>query len=87
MKGKKRTKFFKFPLAKVKKIIQKNEEIGKIDRTIPFIICKPKSLQYSQIAGVLPQEDARKAQGPVRGPKSETHPFPPVSTKMINSDN
>jgi len=40
----KKRKNFRFPLAKVKKIIQKNEEIGKIDRSIPFIVCKPKSL-------------------------------------------
>jgi hypothetical protein len=37
---KKRNKNFRFPLAKVRKIIQRNEEIGKIDSSIPFIICK-----------------------------------------------
>ena len=37
---KKRSRNIKFPLAKIKKIIQKNEEIGKIDGAIPFIICK-----------------------------------------------
>ena len=41
---KKKSKNIKFPLAKVKKIIQKNELVGKIDRTIPFLISK--SLEY-----------------------------------------
>ena len=29
-----------FPYARIKKIIQKNEEIGKVSSTIPFLISK-----------------------------------------------
>ena len=37
--------------AKVKKLIQKNEEVGKLDKSIPFLLCrelcnKAKSLEY-----------------------------------------
>ena len=30
----------RFPLARIKKIIQKNEEIGKIAHSVPFLIAK-----------------------------------------------
>ena len=37
---KKKSQQIRFPLARVKKIIQKNEEVGKIAHSIPFLISK-----------------------------------------------
>jgi len=44
----KKCKNFRFPLAKVRKIIQKNDEIGKIDSSIPFIVCKSRVSEFNQ---------------------------------------
>lgn len=40
---KKKSIHTKFPLAKIKKIIQENEEIGKLKHSTPFVICLLKS--------------------------------------------
>lgn len=36
----------KFPLAKIKKIIQENEEVGKLKNSVPLIICFLKSFMF-----------------------------------------
>ncbi len=33
----------KFPLAKIKKIIQENDEVGKLKNSVPLIVCFLKS--------------------------------------------
>ena len=41
---KKKNTNIRFPIAKVKKLIQKNEEVGKLAHSIPFLMSK--SLEY-----------------------------------------
>ena len=39
-KKQKTAKINKFPVAKIKRIIQSNEEVGKVSSNAPVIICK-----------------------------------------------
>ena len=57
---KKKSANIRFPIAKVKKLVQKNQEVGKLTHSIPFLLSK--SLEYFLIRMLTELAEKHKGQ-------------------------